>query len=104
MEVGGQVQYLMKEIDRQSENIWLNKGADWQGLGQLVQQINPVLGEILLKIENKQLIEIDVSGLMGKMMNLMQALERRDEMRIADVLYYEIKEVLMMDSSKIGEL
>lgn len=104
MEVGGQVQYLMKEIDRQSENIWLNKGADWPGLGQLVQQINPVLGEILLKIENKQLIEIDVSGLMGKMMNLMQALERRDEMRIADVLYYEIKEVLMMDSSKIGEL
>lgn len=104
MEVGGQVQYLMKEIDRQSENIWLNKGADWPELGQLVQQINPVLGGILLKIENKQLVEIEVSGLMGKMMNLMQALERRDEMKIADVLYYEIKEVLMMGSSKIGEL
>lgn len=104
MEVGGQVQYLMKEIDRQSENIWLNKGADWPGLGQLVQQINPVLCGVLLKIENKQLLEIDVSGLMGKMMNLMQALERRDEMKIADVLYYEIKEILMMGSSEIGEL
>lgn len=85
---------LLEEIERNCQDIWSDKEGITQQTGKFIMDMIPVLQKILTEIETGQIHNISANILLQVMNELMEGLQYKDQYYLADILYFELTEII----------
>ena len=90
----GQTEQLMEKIDEICGRIWGTKEVETQEIGIFVQDLYPDLISLLPIITEKIACYEGEQKFMAGINHIMEGLQWKDHLLLADAFYYEIKDVL----------
>ena len=85
---------LLEEIERNCHDIWSGKEGITQQTGKFIMHLIPVLQKILTEIETGQICNMSADILLQTINALMEGLQHRDQYYLADILYFELTEII----------
>lgn len=94
IEFDEQLQLIIEQIKETS--ILLEQGKDveaYSSMSNLVQLLNPILPTIIQSENNE--INIDKNKLTKALTQVLGAMEKKDNLLLADMLQYELKDLLI---------
>lgn len=91
-----QKEYLIKRIDSVCHDIWSMQDGTINEVGQLIQDVTLVLQNIINKIEKGELQNLSISTVTNLVNLIVEGLQCKDQMEVADILYFELKEMIAM--------
>ena len=85
----------IERIEELCRRIWSVKSVDTREIAVFVQEMNPYLLGILGEIEKGKIQGVTVNELATQVEWIMEGLQYRDKMFLADILYFEIRNTLL---------
>lgn len=91
-----QMENYIEELERLCIGVWTEKEVEMQQLGAYVSKIYPYIAELISRIDgDKELL----AQILARMNDLTEGLQHNDKYYVADVLYDEVREILMIGES-----
>lgn len=91
-----QIEELVKQIDKLRKKIWSADEINMQEIGVFVQSMYPCLVDLLPTIGDERADREIGSVFLNGINHVMEGLEYKDKMLLADALYYEIGSTLKL--------
>lgn len=92
----GQIEELIEEIDKMCERIWAQKEVSMQEIGMFVQSMYPSFMELLPIVTQGNRSGEEGDLFMSGINHIMEGLQVKDQLLLADAFYYEIRGVLKL--------
>lgn len=96
------VKDLLGEIEEVGVLIWQQKIDRYQRVKDITKKLGIVLPNFIGYVQQYQIEDISVDGIMEQLRCLVNGLERKDEVLLADTLNYEIYNTLMLYDELLG--
>lgn len=85
---------MLNEIEKICQGIWSDEEGISQQAGKFIIDSIPVLQNIINEIETGQIHNIPENALLQIMNALTEGLQYKDQYYLADILYFELSEII----------